>query len=301
MNSKKAIHLFLYFFSVIIYSQEQLPDTTFVKKIHFDVTKKNLTNDELRKKRNSYEYNYFLQDEESNIQLIYNPELENTIKKYYTYKWLPKIFGLLSYYEPMFEESLTYYKLPTDLKYIAVIESNLNPQAGSNMGASGLWQFMPQTGKNYGLVKNQYINLFYDPYFSTDAACRYFVYLYKLFEDWNLAISAYNCGQGCVLKAIKKAKSKDYFRVRNYLPKETRDYVMRFHSVKFLHKKSEIYYDYEFRLPISFDKVREHKIDSKTSFTKFCKEMKVNLQMTYFLNPHIITEIIPANTFIYYL
>ena len=294
--------IFISLFSInLIFAQEKLPDTTFVDKIEFDYVNKKLTIDEIKSRRKDYKLNFNSLNAINSIQFTYNDEIEKTIDVYYKYTWLPKVYALLRYYEPLFENSLNYYKLPLELKYIAIIESNLNPQAGSYVGASGLWQFMPHTGKQYGLVKNNYINLFYDPYTSTDAACRYFNYLYKLFNDWNLVISAYNCGQGKVLKAIKKAGSNDYFKVRPYLPKETRDYIMRFHTVKFYHQMYDLYYDYKFNLPISFDKVKECKVKNKTTFKEYCKKNKLNLSLIYFLNPHIITEQIPKNTFIYIL
>lgn len=293
--------LFFLFTQTLVFSQQITVDTTFVDSIYFDKVVKRLSDQEILIQRKKIYENYTDFNTSSAIQLDYNYTLENTINTYYNYRWLPKVFGLLTYYEPLFENSLAYYKLPSDLKYIAIIESNLNPQANSPVGAGGLWQFMPQTGKQYGLAKNSYINLFYDPYYSTDAACRFFDYLYNLLGDWNLVLSAYNCGGGCVQKAIKKAGTRDYMKVREFLPQETKDYVMRFHAVRYLHYYKNLYYDFDYKLPFSFDQVQEMKVIKGTTFYNFSKSNQLNLQMLYFLNPHIITEIIPANTFVYYL
>lgn len=287
-----------------LYSQENLvndPDTTFINTISFEVKNKRMTDVEIRNKRNNIEENYLILDKRTDIHLDFNPVLEKTIKKYYSYKWLPKVYGLLDYYNPLFENSLAHYKMPSELKYLAIIESNLNPQGGSKVGAAGLWQFMPATGKQYNLVKSRYINLFYDPYSSTDAACRYLNYLFSLFNDWNLVLSSYNCGQGCVSNAIKKAGTKDYFKVRAFLPKETRDYVMKFHTVKYLHYYYNLYYDYKYNIPLSFIDVKEKTTQKSTNFKAFCKKHKLDLKLTYFLNPHLTTEIIPKNCFVYYI
>ena len=141
-------------------------------------------------------------------------------------KRMAEILSLGEYYFPIFEETLDRYGLPLELKYMAVIESHLNPRAESIYGAKGLWQFMYRTGLSYGLRVNSYIDERMDPVLSTDAACRYLKDAYAIFGSWPLAISAYNCGSGNVNKAIKRAGgSTDYWKVYDYLPRETRGYV----------------------------------------------------------------------------
>lgn len=100
------------------------------------------------------------------------------------------------------------YGLPEELKYLPVIESNLNPKARSKAGAMGLWQFLPATGKQFGLSRNSSVSLYYDPIASTDAACRYLKYLHDKFGDWELALAAYNCGEGRLERLIKKIGKK---------------------------------------------------------------------------------------------
>lgn len=278
--------------------QAQVPDTTFVESIYF-AESQIYSSDDILKKRAEIHHNY--NKLETQIPLAFSQELEQTIQTYYTYRWVPRIFALLDYYRPLFDATFNQYELPIELRYIAIVESNLNPQAISHMGASGLWQFMPTTGRQYGLIKNNYINLWYDPYASTDAAAKFFTTLYKQFGDWNLAMSAYNCGAGCVNRAISRAGTKDYFRVRQFLPKETRDYVMRFHTIKFLHYYYELYYDTRYNFGIDYSKIQETKADKNTTFKEFAIQNKLNKAMLYFLNPQITTEKIPKNSFIYFI
>ena len=129
-------------------------------------------------------------------------------------------------YFPIFEDKLCEYNLPDELKYLAVIESALNASARSHAGAAGLWQFMPSTGRNYGLEVNSLVDERLDPYKSTDAACRCLRALYKLYGDWHLALASYNCGPGNVNKAIRRSGGKrDFWSIYPWLPRETRAYV----------------------------------------------------------------------------
>src|SRR5690606_7595329 len=122
------------------------------------------------------------------LNIDYNNVTYTYVKKFLSYRWYPKIIGLSVYYFPLFESKLDKYGVPRELKYLAVVESALNPRAGSWAGASGLWQFMPATGAEYGLRRNQYVNTFHDPVSNADAGARYLRDLYKIYKDWNLAI-----------------------------------------------------------------------------------------------------------------
>ena len=127
---------------------------------------------------------------------------------------------------PIFEEALDAYNLTIEVKYLPIIESALNPSATSRAGASGLWQFMITTGKLYGLDSNSLVDERRDPIKSSWAAARHLKDLYDIYKDWNLVLAAYNCGPGNVNKAIRRAKGEtDYWKIYNYLPKETRGYV----------------------------------------------------------------------------
>lgn len=231
------------------------------------------------------------------LRIDYNEVTYSYVKKFLSYRWYPKIIGLSVYYFPLFESKLDHYGIPRELKYLAVVESALNPRAGSRVGASGLWQFMPATGREYGLRKNEYVNTFYDPMSNADAGARYLRDLYKMYSDWNLAISAYNCGPGNVNKAIKKAGTKNYWKLRPYLPKETQAYVPSFIAVNYLfnfyreHKMKPSYFRYSF-----FD-LKRIKINQTTTFTRLSKNFDYNILK--FANPQFITETIPEGSIVY--
>jgi membrane-bound lytic murein transglycosylase D len=139
------------------------------------------------------------------------------------------VMGRSAIYFDMFEEMLAKYDMPIELKYLAVIESGLRPQVKSHAGALGLWQFMYRTGLYYGLHENSYIDERMDPVLATDAACRYLKKLYEIYDDWNLALAAYNAGPGNVNKAIRRSGGKTtYWEIRPFLPRETQGYVPNF-------------------------------------------------------------------------
>ena len=136
-----------------------------------------------------------------------------------------RLLGLSAYYMPILEETFAKYELPLELKYLAVIESNLNPTARSRAGALGMWQFMYTTARSYGLKINSFVDERMDVEKSVDAAARYLRDAYDVFGDWNLAICSYNCGPGNVQKAIRRSGSREFWNLYHYLPRETRGYV----------------------------------------------------------------------------
>lgn len=162
------------------------------------------------------------------VEVPYNAVVRNYILRYIkrSPRQLASLQRRAEYYFPIFEDILARYGLPYELCYLAVIESALNPQAHSPMGAAGLWQIMPSTGKKFGLEVNSLVDERMDPVRSTEAACRFLGALYNIFGDWNLAIAAYNCGPGNVNKAIHRAGGKrDFWSIYPYLPRETRGYL----------------------------------------------------------------------------
>ena len=165
------------------------------------------------------------------ITLPYNDVVKNYIIQYSERMTtrMGRVMGLSTYYFPIFEDILLRYGLPQELKYMAIIESMLNPVATSRAGARGIWQFMYQTGTSYGLEINSYVDERLDVEKAVDAAARYLRDAYRTFGDWALAISSYNCGAGNVSKAIRRADGKrDYWSIYPYLPRETRNYVPAF-------------------------------------------------------------------------
>jgi membrane-bound lytic murein transglycosylase D len=145
------------------------------------------------------------------------------------------VLGRSRLYFDLYEEKLAEYGLPLELKYLSVIESGLRPQVKSRAGALGLWQFMYATGKQYGLSENSYIDERMDPVKATDAACRYLKKLFDIYNDWNLALAAYNAGPGNVNKAIRRSGGKrTYWEIRPFLPRETQGYVPNFIAAAYL-------------------------------------------------------------------
>jgi membrane-bound lytic murein transglycosylase D len=168
---------------------------------------------------------------ESKIPLNYNDRVKAFID-YFTIRNRDYTRGILArkdVYFPIFEEYLKKYDLPDELKYLSIIESGLNPNALSRVGAGGLWQFMPSTGRIFGLQSDWYIDDRMDPYASTEAACKYLKSLHKQFDDWELALAAYNTGPGNVRRAIRRSGyKKSFWEIYRYLPRETRSYVPQF-------------------------------------------------------------------------
>lgn len=165
------------------------------------------------------------------IELTYNDIVKRYIQVYTVKKRdkLEEMLGLKDYYFPIFEQILDSYHLPLELKYLAVIESALNPRAVSRVGATGLWQFMYGTGRLYGLDVNTFVDERKDPIQATHSAARFLRDLYKIYNDWVLVIAAYNCGPGNVNRAIRRSGGKtNYWDIYYYLPKETRGYVPAF-------------------------------------------------------------------------
>lgn len=170
------------------------------------------------------------------IEMPYNNVVQKFIDKYSNdlRKSVSYMLGASNFYIPIFEEALEAYNLPLELKYLPVIESALNPNAVSRVGATGLWQFMIGTGKRYGLEINSLIDERRDPVKASYAAAHYLSDLYKIFDDWNLVIAAYNCGPDKINKAIHRSGKADYWSIYPYLPKETRGYVPAFIAANYI-------------------------------------------------------------------
>ncbi|MCB9168791.1 MAG: LysM peptidoglycan-binding domain-containing protein [Flavobacteriales bacterium] len=184
-----------------------------------------------------YEQRLALLDQRTPLDLTFNPAVQAYIELYAVKKreQTSRMLGLAELYFPVFEDALDRYGIPQELKYLAMVESALNPAARSRAGAVGLWQFITSTGKLYGMRIDSYVDERCDIYKSTDAACRYLKDLYGIFGDWDLALAAYNCGPGNVNKAIRRCGGKkDYWEAYSYLPRETRGYVPAFIAVNYI-------------------------------------------------------------------
>jgi len=174
-------------------------------------------------------------DENSPMDLAYNEKVHPFIENYIgrNKALISRMQDLKNLYFPLFEEQLDKYKLPLEFKYLAIVESALNPKAKSKSGATGLWQFMYLTGKQYGLNVTSYMDERQDPYKSTEAACIYFEKLYDTFGDWNLVLAAYNGGPGYLQKKINSVGSNDFWVLHPHLRSETRNYIPTFIAVNY--------------------------------------------------------------------
>ena len=230
------------------------------------------------------------------IQLPYN----ETVKNYmvlYSEKMptrMGQILGLAQYYMPIFEEAFRKYGLPLELKYMAIIESALNPVAVSRAGATGMWQFMHSTARNYGLRIDSYIDDRMDPVASVDAAARYLRDAYRIFGDWSLAISSYNCGSGNVNKAIKRAGRRDFWSIYPYLPRETRGYVPAMVGAMYA-----VNYAKEYGLEPTPVQMPAHvdtfMINKNLHFRQVSEVIGVPIDDLRDLNPQYYKDIVPGN------
>ncbi|MDR0543437.1 MAG: transglycosylase SLT domain-containing protein [Dysgonamonadaceae bacterium] len=206
------------------------------------------------------------------------------------------MLGLENFYFPLFEQALDANRLPYELKYLPVIESALNPTAFSRAGASGLWQFMIGTGKQYGLEVNSLVDERCDPIKSTQAACAYLKDLYGIYGDWSLVLAAYNCGPGNVNKAIRRAGGRtDYWKIYPYLPKETRLYVPLFIAANYV---MNYYASHQLRpvptlLPIATDTVM---VSRPVHFDQIAEVLNVDKDLLRALNPQYKRDIVPGNS-----
>lgn len=185
----------------------------------------------------NFVYKNRLDSIEKSIPLQYNEYVQKYIDIYSSRKdMIGKMLGLSAYYFPIFEQALKNYNVPEELKYLPIIESSMNPQAVSHVGATGLWQFMFSTAKGYHLNVDNFVDERKDPIQASYAAGAYFRDAYAELGDWLLAIAAYNCGTGNVNRAIAKAGSRDFWEIRPFLPLETRNYVPAFIAAIYIMK-----------------------------------------------------------------
>ncbi len=232
----------------------------------------------------------------SPITLPYN----ETVKNYmilYSEKMptkMAEMLGLAEYYFPIFEETFNRYDMPEELKYMAVIESALNPTAVSRAGAKGMWQFMYHTAKSYGLIINSFVDERLDPVKSADAAARYLKDAYRVFGDWNLAISSYNCGSGNVNKAIRRCgNNKDFWNIYDYLPRETRGYVPAFVGAMyaFTYKDQCGLKPKKISTPVHIDTFH---IKKNLHFQQIADLTGISVETLRGLNPQFVHDIIPG-------
>ena len=245
------------------------------------------------------------------MEMAFNDIVQRFIDRYagrlrYSVSYL---LGAANFYMPIFEEALEAYQIPLELKYLPIIESALNPKAVSRVGATGLWQFMLGTGRQYGLEVNSLVDERRDPIKSSYAAAHYLRDLYRIFGDWNLVIAAYNCGPENINKAIRRYRAangkteadaitqadKDYWKLYPYLPRETRGYVPAFIAANYI---MTYYCEHNIcpmttRLPAQSDTIVVHK---DVHLEQIAGVLGIDTDMLRTLNPEFRRDIVPGST-----
>ena len=235
-------------------------------------------------------------DAASPFDLVYNEPVRAFIDLYVVRKraLVSRMIGLSQLYYPMMEEVLDKYGLPLELKHLAVIESALNPNAKSRSGAMGLWQFMFNTGKLYGLNNTSYVDERCDPYKATIAAAEYLKFLYGLFGDWQMVLAAYNSGPGTVMKAMRRSgNKKTYWEIRPFLPRETQSYVPAFIAANYV-----MNFYAEHNIPASeprksFFETDTVAIKQQVTFDQISSALNIPTDELIFLNPMYKLGVVP--------
>ena len=236
-------------------------------------------------------------NQKSPFEIEYNQGLENIIKSFLKNrkKSFSRLMALSEYYFPMFEDAFAKQNVPLEIKYLAVVESALNPKAVSKMGATGLWQFMYGTGKQYALKIDSYIDERSDPLKATAAASEYMSKMFNIFGDWELVLASYNSGPGNVTKAIRRSGGKTkYWDIRNYLPKETQGYVPAFLATMYLfeyHKEHGINPE---RAVVKNFETDTICVKNQMSFKQIADLLDMPQSQIKLLNPSYKMEVVPV-------
>ena len=236
-------------------------------------------------------------NEQTPFELVYNQAVKTQINVYAnTYRnHVSRMLGKANYYFPLFESKLDEFDLPLEFKYLAIVESALKPHARSRSAATGLWQFMYATGKIYDLKVTSYIDERSDPLQSTIAACEYFTFLYKMFNDWELVLAAYNGGPGYVSRAMRKSGAKDYWSVRPYLRKETQNYVPKFIAVNYIMNYASEHNIYPTPYKFTMAETDTVSINQSMTFEVLSETLGVDIAIIKELNPIYKRNLIPVS------
>lgn len=227
----------------------------------------------------------------------YNIVLEALIAKYLSRNknYMERVMTVSDYYFPMIEATLDKHNIPLEMKYLAIVESSLNPRAKSGVGATGMWQFMYGTGKDFNLEVTSYMDERMDPLKATEAACKYLNSLYKVYGDWDLVLAAYNCGPGNVNKAIRRSGgSTNYWKLRPYLPKETANYAPAFQATMYIYEYAKEHgYQPE---ATAFKRIETDTIvvRNKIALERVAQYLDLDFETVQFFNPSYKLDIIPV-------
>ena len=287
-----------FFISVFVYSQDSLSLVNIDTTIVFNSTASTSVEKKSLQMSNIFEHRLRLLDSKSPMDLAYNIKVRPFIDSYLgrNKALISRMQGLKELYFPLFEQQLDKYNLPLEFKYLAIVESALNPKAKSYSGATGLWQFMYLTGKEYGLDVSSYIDERQDPFKSTQAACEYFVKLYNMFGDWNLVLAAYNGGPGYLQRKINSLGSYDFWELYPHLRKETRNYIPTFIAVNYA-----MNYSHEHNISVEFPSIDISKTDTITikkqlEINTIVEMLCVSKETLNYLNPSFKKSIFPKNS-----
>ena len=235
-------------------------------------------------------------DTKTPIDLVYNAYVKQYINVYTKQRrqQMSRMMGLAAYYFPVFEEILDQFNLPLELKYLALVESALNPKAKSWAGATGLWQFMYNTGKEHNLKVSSYVDERMDPFRATIAACEFFKKSYSVYGDWSLVLASYNSGRGNVNKAIRRSGGKkNYWQIRRFLPKETRSYVPAFIAVCYAMNYASDHKISSEKPSVLFREVDTIEVKHQIDFEYLSSSLDISLDELEFLNPAYKINVIP--------
>jgi membrane-bound lytic murein transglycosylase D len=277
---------------------KELSDATLSNEMFFDIENMNIDekvaynlDTEVLKKR------LRKLDIQSPFVIEYNPALENVIKSFLKNrtKSFERQMALAEYYFPLFEEKLSKYNLPLEIKYLAIVESALQPKAKSKVGAGGLWQFMPATGKQYKLNISTYVDERHDPIKSTEAACHYMMNMYAIFGDWSLVLASYNCGPGNVSKAIRRSGGKtDYWEIRKYLPRETANYLPAFLATMYIYEFKKEHGLVPKKAEMTYFETDTVMVKQAMTFKQLSDLLDISEAQLEYLNPIYKSKYIPS-------
>ena len=266
------------------------------RQMQQDIRKKDFTSIKRSVKDSVLKERLALLDEKTPIDINYNKKLASVIN-YYLSKddaYFQRIFSLSDFYFPLFESELVQQSVPLELKYLAIVESALNPQAKSPAGAVGLWQFMYQTGKAYGLEVNSYQDERMQPEQATQAAVAYLKDLHQSFDDWNLAIAAYNSGPGNVSKAVRRSGGlTNFWNIKYFLPRETAGYVPSFQAIMYIFEYADEHNINYTKPPVFRYATDTLHIKKSIRLSKLADALSVDRQKLEYLNPSYYNDIVP--------
>ena len=236
-------------------------------------------------------------DAKSPFNIEYNQGLENIIKSFLKNrkKSFERLMAISEYYFPIFEEALAKQNVPLEIKYLAVVESALNPKAVSRVGATGLWQFMYQTGKQYNLNIDSYVDDRSDPLKASEAAAQYMTNMYKIFGDWDLVLASYNSGPGNVSKAIRRSGGQqNYWNIRKHLPQETQGYVPAFLATMYIYEYHKAHGIKPERAVVKQFATDTIMIRKQLSFKQISDLLDIPVAQLQLLNPQYKLGVVPA-------